>query len=80
MNLELLWIFKILGVGILEIKSETLYTKILKMNSKFLETLGTEILKIESKTLWIFGNFGYKNFKKGIRNFVNFWKLWVRKL
>ena len=50
------------------------------MNPKlceFLEISGTEILKIESRTLWMFGNFRYKNFKKWIQNFANFWKFRV---
>ena len=55
---------------------ETLGMEILKMES---ETLGTKILKIESGTSWIFGNFGYENFKNEFGTFVNFWKLWAHK-
>ena len=33
---------------------------------------------MESRTLRIFGNFGLREFKKRIQNFMNFWKLGIR--
>ena len=43
----------------------------------FFEILATGILKNEYGTLRIFGNLVYRNFKKWIRKYTNFWKFGV---
>ena len=65
-----LWIFWILGMGILG-----------KMNLELLwifGNLGMRILKNEFGILRIFRNLAYENFKKWIWNFTKFWKLGLR--
>ena len=60
-----------------------MYKNFKKLNLElyeFLETLCTRIFKKLNLELCKFLEtlFGHRDFKNGIRNFMNVWKLWVR--